>query len=132
MIENRTATQTWQALQENPSAQLVDVRTDPEWHMIGLPNLESIKHHVHTITWEPGGEKWFLASLCEAIPDKTVPVYFLCRSGVRSHAAATLAQQAGYTQVFNVGDGFEGPPDETGTRGHIAGWQAEGLPTRHP
>ena len=56
------------------------------------------------------------------------PVYFLCRSGVRSIAGAVALTGAGYTNCFNVLDGFEGPPDEEAHRGRKSGWKAEGLP----
>ena len=55
-------------------------------------------------------------------------LYFLCRSGARSLAAARAAAAAGFGQVFNIADGFEGPPDEDGHRGVAAGWKADGLP----
>ena len=57
-------------------------------------------------------------------------IYFLCRSGVRSLAAAQAAQAAGFPHVFNIADGFEGPPDPQGHRGTTAGWKADGLPWR--
>jgi hypothetical protein len=34
----------------------------------------------------------------------------------------------GYTQAFNILSGFEGQPDDSGQRGNINGWQADGLP----
>ena len=37
---------------------------------------------------------------------------------------------AGFPHAFNVADGFEGPVDAEGHRGHVAGWKAEGLPWR--
>jgi rhodanese-related sulfurtransferase len=49
---------------------------------------------------------------------------------VRSLAAAEAAVAAGYSHAYNVADGFEGPPDEDGHRGRIAGWKVEGLPWR--
>ena len=55
-------------------------------------------------------------------------VYFLCRSGVRSTAAAEAARAAGFKHTYNIADGFEGPPDGRGMRGRVAGWQADGLP----
>ncbi|MGD0106056.1 MAG: rhodanese-like domain-containing protein, partial [Rhodopila sp.] len=61
-------------------------------------------------------------------PDHTL--YFICRSGARSMAAAAAAQKAGFPRVFNVADGFEGPPDVQGHRGRTAGWKADGLPWR--
>jgi rhodanese-related sulfurtransferase len=57
-------------------------------------------------------------------------VYFLCRSGVRSLAAAQAAQAAGFPNSYNVADGFEGSPDGDGHRGHLSGWKADGLPWR--
>jgi len=57
-------------------------------------------------------------------------IHFLCRSGARSMAAAQAAQAAGFPQVFNVAEGFEGNPDAEGHRGVVAGWKAEGLPWR--
>jgi rhodanese-related sulfurtransferase len=57
-------------------------------------------------------------------------IYFLCRSGARSLAAAEAARAAGFPHVYNVADGFEGPMDGEGHRGVAAGWKAEGLPWR--
>jgi rhodanese-related sulfurtransferase len=54
---------------------------------------------------------------------------FLCRSGVRSVAAARAATAAGLGRSFNVLDGFEGGLDRAGHRGR-AGWRAERLPWR--
>jgi rhodanese-related sulfurtransferase len=57
-------------------------------------------------------------------------IFFICRSGVRSMAAAEAARAAGFPHVFNVADGFEGPPDAEAHRGSVAGWKADGLPWR--
>jgi rhodanese-related sulfurtransferase len=57
-------------------------------------------------------------------------IYFICRSGVRSLAAAEAARGAGFPNVYNVADGFEGPVGPDGHRGVAAGWKAEGLPWR--
>jgi rhodanese-related sulfurtransferase len=57
------------------------------------------------------------------------PVLFLCRSGVRSAAAAEAAARAGYAHAYNVTEGFEGPLDADGHRG-VSGWKAAGLPWR--
>ncbi len=39
---------------------------------------------------------------------KSDPVVVMCRSGVRSAAAANLLADAGFTRVYSVVDGFEG------------------------
>jgi rhodanese-related sulfurtransferase len=53
---------------------------------------------------------------------------FLCRSGVRSHGAAQLATQAGYTRAMNILEGFEGDLDANGHRGTVGGWRKASLP----
>ncbi|MEV7973879.1 hypothetical protein [Cellulomonas sp. NPDC089187] len=57
------------------------------------------------------------------------PVVFLCRSGVRSIAAASTATAAGIGPSYNVLTGFEGDVGPDGARGHW-GWRADGLPWR--
>jgi rhodanese-related sulfurtransferase len=134
MIENVPPAKAWAALQSDPQAQLIDVRTDVEWAFVGLPDLGAVGKQPVLVPWQvfptmqvhPG----FVDDLKKAGLTPEQPIYFLCRSGVRSLAAAQAMQQAGYPHVFNVADGFEGPVDEDGHRGQAAGWKAEGLPWR--
>jgi rhodanese-related sulfurtransferase len=106
-------------------AVLVDVRTQAEIDWVGF-----VPGALH-IEWQryPGGvaNPDFLARLAsEVSPER--PVLFLCRSGGRSHAAAVVAAQAGYTRSYNVLQGFEGDRDAEGHRNTLAGWRAAGLP----
>jgi hypothetical protein len=48
--------------------------------------------------------------------------------GKRSALAAEAAAKAGFTQVFNVLEGFEGEIDERQQRGGSDGWRFHGLP----
>ncbi len=134
MVEDVAPEQTWQALADNPNAQMVDVRTDAEWTYVGLPELSALNKRVLLIAWQafPTGaaNPMFLQQLGAAGLTKAHDIYFICRSGARSLAAAETARAAGYAQVYNVADGFEGPPDEQGHRGGVAGWKASGLPWR--
>ncbi|NHA70365.1 rhodanese-like domain-containing protein, partial [Phycicoccus sp. CMS6Z-2] len=57
------------------------------------------------------------------------PVYCLCRSGVRSMAAAEALTAAGLGPAYNVVDGFEGPHDAAQHR-TLGGWKNSGLPWR--
>jgi rhodanese-related sulfurtransferase len=70
----------------------------------------------------------FEQELLAQVPDRAAPVLFLCRSGGRSHHAAVAARQLGYTQAFNVLEGFEGDKDAHGHRGTVGGWKVAGLP----
>ncbi|MBU2655178.1 hypothetical protein KOE73_12495 [Acidomonas methanolica] len=125
-----SAREAWEALQAEPRAVLIDVRTPEEWAQIGLPDLSGLGRAPVTLTWSPAAAPAFAEALMQAVPDKATPVYFLCRSGARSQMTTDLAAYLGYEDVTNIVDGFEGPPDESGRRGTVCGWQAEGLPQR--
>lgn len=134
MIENVAPQQVWDALGRDTNAQVVDVRTDAEWMYVGLPDLAEAGKQPVLIPWQlfPSGQVngAFTDQMKAAglLPEQQI--YFLCRSGVRSLAAAQAAQAAGYPHTYNITDGFEGPPDEDGHRGTTAGWKAAGLPWR--
>ena len=134
MVEDVGPQQAHAALARDPDAQLVDVRTDAEWSYVGLPDLSAQGKRVLLVQWQsfPTGapNPDFVEQLGAAGLTRQHVIYFICRSGVRSLAAAEAAEQAGYRSSYNVADGFEGPPDSSGHRGTIAGWKAEGLPWR--
>lgn len=52
----------------------------------------------------------FLAQLKHQVDPESL-VMFLCRSGGRSHGAASTAAEAGYSNAYNVLEGFEGDLD---------------------
>jgi rhodanese-related sulfurtransferase len=134
MVENVPPGQVWEALRTDPKAQLVDVRTDAEWNFVGLPDLSSAGKQVVPIQWQVyptmALNEAFTDQLKEAGFTPEHHIYFICRSGQRSYAAAEAAQAAGFPSVYNVADGFEGGADARGHRGVAAGWKAEGLPWR--
>jgi len=134
MVDNVPPSQTWEALQSDPAAQLVDVRTDAEWNFVGIPDLAQAGKQVVLIPWQiyPAMEQnaAFVEHLKQAGFTADHHIHFICRSGVRSLAAARLAREAGFPNVYNVADGFEGPVNPDGHRGQAAGWKADGLPWR--
>ena len=134
MVENVSPGTTWEALKSDPNAQLVDVRTDAEWNFVGVPDLAAAGKQAVLLPWQvyPAMQRnaEFEAQLTTAGFTPEHHIYFLCRSGVRSLAAAEAARAAGFSHVYNVADGFEGPPDRAGHRGMTAGWKAERLPWR--
>lgn len=108
-----------------PGAKLVDVRTRAEWDWVGrIPGAIEIEWNQY-----PGGVRnpHFLAELKRQV-DPEALVLFICRSGVRSIAAATAATEAGYNDCYNVLEGFEGDKDANGHRNTIGGWRKAGLP----
>ena len=106
-------------------ARLVDVRTKPELLYVGkVPGTLAIEWQTY-----PGGREnpEFIAELAAAVP-KDTPVMFLCRSGVRSNAAAEAATRAGWKEAYNILEGFEGDKDAEQHRGNVGGWRKAGLP----
>jgi rhodanese-related sulfurtransferase len=132
MTDNVRPPQTWDALKANPEARLVDVRTDAEWAFVGVPDLRDAGKETVLIQWQvyPTMQRdpAFEDRLAQAGLTPDHHIYFICRSGVRSLAAAEAARSAGFPHVYNVADGFEGPVDASGHRGQAAGWKADGLP----
>lgn len=133
-IPEVTPAQAFDAVSNDPGAALVDVRTEAEWRYVGLPDLSASGKPVHMVAWQvfPAMEvnESFLAELDAAGLTPANRLYFLCRSGARSLAAAKAAKAAGYGECFNISEGFEGPLDEAGHRRVRAGWIASGLPWR--
>ena len=127
-----TVEETWKALQENEQAVLIDVRTRAEWAFVGLCDLSSIGKTPLLVSWQEFPTMDINPSFADSIMGqnipKSAPLYFLCRSGVRSQAAAATMQAAGYEQCYNILSGFEGDRDQKGHRGKIGGWKASGLP----
>ncbi|MBO0661518.1 rhodanese-like domain-containing protein [Jiella sp. MQZ9-1] len=131
-----TPQQCWAALADDPRAALIDVRTAAEWTYVGIPDLSPLGKSTILTEWQsfpsmavdPNFVDRVTAALGSDGPDKDKPLFLLCRSGVRSIAAAKALTAAGYTQCVNVLDGFEGPLDGHGHRGQKTGWKAEELP----
>jgi rhodanese-related sulfurtransferase len=117
--------QAW-ALVQAGAATLVDVRSPEEYKFVGhVPGSLAVPWASGTsLTRNPR----FTRELEAKLGGKHSLVLLLCRSGKRSALAAEAAAKAGFSQVFNVQEGFEGELNEAGQRGHSDGWRARGLP----
>ncbi|WP_298925832.1 rhodanese-like domain-containing protein [uncultured Ramlibacter sp.] len=114
------------ALFSSGQALLVDVRTAEERKFVG-----QVPDSLH-VPWASGTAMTrnprFVRELEVKVGGKEAVVLLLCRSGKRSAAAAEAAAKAGFTQVFNVLEGFEGEIDALQHRGTSDGWRHHGLP----
>jgi len=125
-----TPQQAWDLLSEHPDAVLVDVRTEGEWHVTGVPDVQPLGKRAVFAQWVHGDGRpnpEFLAELEAAGVGAGQPVVFLCRSGQRSIGAARLATASGIAPSYNVLEGFEGAPGPDGVRDR-EGWKVRGLP----
>lgn len=140
MIKNADPVETWDGLKNDPNAVLVDVRTNAEWAFVGIPNLSELGRDPILLEWKQfptmATNEGFAADLLDRLGDHTpTQIYFLCRSGVRSLAAADLmigvfAAQSKHVECFNVTEGFEGDVDSSGHRGTVNGWKYKGCAWR--
>jgi sulfur dioxygenase len=107
-------------------AVLVDVRTDAEREWVGfVPGAVPL-------AWKQWPSMALNQAFDEGLKTAVPPgkkAVFLCRSGVRSIAAAKRATELGI-EAYNILEGFEGDPDDTGQRGKRGGWRFHGLPWR--
>lgn len=127
-----TPPEAWERLASSGDAKLVDVRTQAEWVYVGIPDLAQLEKQPLLISWQVFPTMTRNEAFAEQLAAQGVQpgdtLLFLCRSGVRSKAAAELLTGLGYGQCWNITDGFEGPLDPVRHRGGQAGWKAAGLP----
>ena len=110
---------------QSGAAVLVDVRTEAELAWVGfVPGAVAVP-------WK----QWPGMAMNPAFDDGVravahgKKVVLLCRSGVRSIAAAKRATELGL-EAYNILEGFEGDANDAGHRGVTGGWRQRGLPWR--
>jgi rhodanese-related sulfurtransferase len=112
-------------LHANPQAVLIDCRSEMEYLFVGHPSGA-----IH-VAWNDGPD-WDInphfVGQVKKVASMNRPVVLICRSGQRSIAAGVELEKAGFSDIYNVLEGFEGPLDDTHHRGTIGGWRKEGLP----
>ena len=117
--------QAHEFLHKNPDALFIDCRSEMEYLFVGHP--VGAQH----VAWNDGPD-WEInphfVGQVKKIASMNRPVVLICRSGHRSVDAGLALEEAGFKEVFNVLEGFEGPLDEVHHRGTLGGWRKEGLP----
>ena len=110
----------------NGEAVMVDVRTDAERAWVGqVPGAVPLAlKQWPGMAMNPDFDAQLQAVASQAAGKKIV---LLCRSGVRSVAAAQRAAALGIA-AYNILEGFEGDADAQGHRGNLGGWRKRGLP----
>jgi rhodanese-related sulfurtransferase len=118
-------------LADDPRAMLIDVRSKVEFDYVGHPagaynvmwkDYPAWTENVHFV------DEVRALMVAQGGDDRTRPVLAICRSGARSMAAAKVLAAAGFTNLYNFEEGFEGDKDEAGHRRTTSGWLARGLP----
>jgi rhodanese-related sulfurtransferase len=121
-------TEVFTRLKSNPNSVLIDVRTQPEWTFVGLPQVDRLVK----VAWQIYPLMDINARFVEEVKARGLSpdteIFLICRSGARSASAATALTKAGFTNCWNVAEGFEGTKNSEGRRGTSNGWKHAGLP----
>lgn len=134
----KQAFEKWQLDPEN--VKIIDVRTPEEYLFVGNPAMAwKIPVGSQSYAWDAGKQQFPMQVLPDfaarvgqvAKPGDTLLV--MCRSGGRSAIAVNLLAKAGFTQVHNIIDGFEGDvvkdPDSVFLGQRLRnGWKNSGCP----
>jgi len=121
-----TPSEAYQVLQLTQNAKLVDVRTRAELELVGRVPLAA---HIEWAFYPGMVANPDFAAQIKTQLDPEVLTIFMCRTGGRSHNAAVLAAQLGFSEAYNMLEGFEGEatPDHK-QRCNLNGWKVADLP----
>jgi rhodanese-related sulfurtransferase len=119
---------------EQDAIKILDVRTPGEYVFVGHANmatnipLKLYKDKIDAKTMKPvmpiNGN--FVTEVKKRF-DKSDTIMIMCRSGSRSAVAVNTLAKAGFKNVFNITDGFEGDKSREGKR-VVNGWKNSGAP----
>lgn len=139
--------EAWEMISANPDEVLfLDVRTRAEATYVGMPTLVDglvpFVDHDPFWSWDNKRNSYalepvqnFVAEATRRLQEKGLnkddAVFVMCRSGTRSAMAANRLKEAGYTNVYNLVEGFEGDTSKSepnkGQRA-VNGWKNADLP----
>ena len=137
-ITSKEAYEQWKAAPDK--IKIIDCRTTEEYVFVGhAPMAYNIPSKLWTGKWDPEKKQYGMPdnpdfevqAKAKFKPDETLAV--MCRSGHRSSASVERLAKIGFTNVYNITDGFEGDmiKDEgnyfNGKR-MINGWKNSGAP----
>ena len=130
MFQEVTPIAAYERLKENKDAILIDCRTEREWEIIGTPDLSKINKSIvkiELLTENQSINSAFVEQVAEHAQLDT-PLYVICKSGARSGAACQILLKAGFSDVTNVAEGFEGNQTYFDRLEINNGWQGHNLP----
>jgi rhodanese-related sulfurtransferase len=126
-MRNLLPQETWALLQQQPDALFVDVRMEIEFRYVGYPpGVVNIPWYEFP-TMKPNVAE-FVAAVSAKSTSLDQTIVLICRSGERTVDACIALEKAGFTNLVNVIEGFEGDRDDNGQRSTESGWRFAGLP----
>ena len=142
-----TPTEAYELKQEmGDRALFIDVRTAAEVAYTGTPTVMDLNIPMMFFdrsVWDENRQTYgvrenpdFTSAIESVLFERDLtndsPIILMCRSGTtRSTKGANLLKQLGFTKVYTVINGFEGPTAKSGpNKGQrvVSGWKNDGLP----
>ncbi len=134
-LKHLTPKDAYHFLRREPRAMLIDIRSSMEFLFVGHPEGAVHIPWIDEPDWDVNPnfirqirELMLGGIICDEEAGGCAPVVLICRSGKRSVEAGKALLEAGFREVYNVLDGFEGELDEDHHRSSLGGWRFEGLP----
>ena len=134
-VQGLSPKQAYELIEKDPRAVMIDVRSGMEYLFVGHPAGAVHVPWIDEPDWvvNPNFVKQvrqvMLGGVSHSEEHQTdVPVLLICRSGKRSLEAGEVLLKAGFAEVYNVLEGFEGELDEDHHRSSKGGWRFHGLP----
>ncbi len=129
-----TPSDAWQMLQGGPKGVLIDVRSVMEYLFVGHPKGAIHVPWIDEPDWDINPN--FVAEVRKEVSCifsndekiETIPILLICRCGNRSLEAGKVLIKEGFSNVYNIVEGFEGPLDAQHHRSTLGGWRFHGLP----
>ena len=132
-IRTITPPQAWELVSHDPRAVIIDVRSSMEYLFVGHPVGSVHVPWIDAPEWTVNPHfvtevrKVMLGGIGSG-SGHDAPVILICRSGKRSLEAGKLLLGNGFSEVYNVSEGFEGELDGDHHRSTTGGWRFHGLP----
>lgn len=124
-IKNISSLNAHEMLKINNNTIMIDVRTSDEWKLAGVPKIN--KSQIIFLSWRLLPEmlvnNQFKKQFMLNAIDQNNDLLFLCRSGVRSKEATEFISNLGYSNCYNISDGFEGGAGGIGWKQNDLPWQ---------
>lgn len=125
--------EAYQLIQDKPQSVLVDVRSAMEYLFVGHPTGAISIPWIDEPHWKVDPNfathiRQLMLGGASAFDSDSVPIVLICRSGKRSLEAGNHLVKEGFSQVYNIEGGFEGPLDESHHRSTKSGWRHDDLP----
>ena len=136
-----TAREAYERWKASPGkVKVLDVRTPEEFLFLGHAEMAwNVPVAIQTFKWDAAKKQFPMQPLPDfvdrvrkiASPEDTL--LLMCRSGGRSAIAVNLLASAGFKNVYNITDGFEGdtvgdPASVFDGQHMVNGWRTSGLP----